>query len=57
MTVPESALLSDEEIERYQTEGFLLLDRPLVPLSALNEVRLMLDRLFDRFDRLPPVRP
>ena len=50
----ESALLSDEEIEQYQTEGFLLLDRPLVPLSALNEVRLMLDRLFDRFDRLPP---
>ena len=50
----ERTLLSDEEIERYEVEGFLLVDRPLVPLSALNEVGLLLDRLFDRFDRLPP---
>jgi ectoine hydroxylase-related dioxygenase (phytanoyl-CoA dioxygenase family) len=50
---PERTLLSDEEIERYRAEGFLLLDRPLVPLSALNDIKVLLDRLFERFDRLP----
>jgi phytanoyl-CoA hydroxylase len=54
VTEVPATLLSDEEVERYRTDGFLLVDRPLVSPSALDEVRVLLDRLFDRFDRLPP---
>jgi hypothetical protein len=46
--------LSDEEVERYRDEGFLCVDRPLIPLAALESVRVRLDSLFDRFHELPP---
>jgi hypothetical protein len=48
--------LTTDEVERYQTEGFLLVDRPLIPLAALETVRARLDSLFDRFDELPPAQ-
>jgi len=46
--------LSDQEVERYHNDGFLLLDRPLISPEALQEVREQLDRLFDHFARLVP---
>lgn len=46
--------LTAQEVEGYRAEGFLLVDRPLIPLSALEVVRARLDGLFDRFNELPP---
>ena len=47
-------VLSGEEVERYRREGFLLLDRPVIPADALKEVRDQIDNLFDHFQRLAP---
>jgi Phytanoyl-CoA dioxygenase (PhyH) len=48
-----SPVLGDQEVERYRADGFLLVDRPLISARALRELRMLLDGLFDRFDRLP----
>lgn len=48
-----TSVLTDEEVDRFRSEGFLLLDRPVISLDALEEARVLLDRLFARFDSLP----
>ena len=49
-----SSLLSEQEVESYQRDGFLLVDRPLISPETLQDVRAQIDRLFDHFDRLAP---
>ena len=51
---PRPNLLSEEEVERYRQDGFLLLDRPLIDPQALQDVRDQVDGLFDHFARLAP---
>ncbi len=45
--------LTDEERARFHDQGYLVVDRPLVTSDEIEEVRRLLDALFDRFDELP----
>ena len=44
-----SSLLTAAEIEHYRDEGYVNIDRPIVPAAALAVVRRRLDALFDRY--------
>jgi hypothetical protein len=46
--------LTGEERARFEHDGFLVLDRPIVEPDDVAEARDLLQDLFDRFDRLPP---
>jgi hypothetical protein len=47
-------LLSDDELARFGEQGFLHVDRPIIPAAAVAEVVRLLDALFARADDLPP---
>jgi len=51
--VPSSARLTSDEVHRFQSEGFLVVDRPIVPPEAVAAVRELINGLFRRFDTLP----
>ena len=50
---PLAPVLTEEEVDRFRSEGYLLVDRPVIALAELEAARLLLDRLFARFERLP----
>jgi hypothetical protein len=42
-----------DEVARFRRDGFVAVERPAVPPSALTTARELLDSLFDRADELP----
>jgi len=46
-------VLALHEIEQFRHDGYLVVDRPLVPRAEVAVARLLLAALFDEFDRLP----
>lgn len=46
-------VLSQQQIDRFDRDGFLALDRPFVSTDDLEVARRLIDGLFERFDELP----
>ncbi len=46
-------VLTEDEVNEYRANGFLCVDRPLISMTALDDIKEHLDRLFARFDELP----
>jgi hypothetical protein len=53
-SVSERRLLTADECAGFLEDGFLHVDRPLIPADAVAEVVELLDGLFARADELPP---
>jgi len=49
----EPVVVTAGERERFRRDGFLVLDRPLLAPAEVAQAHAMVQRLFDRFDRLP----
>jgi len=46
-------VLTPEEIARFRSEGFVAIDRPVVPAKDVAELKELLDRLFEHSSELP----
>lgn len=47
-------ILTPDEVRRYQEDGFVRVDRPVLSAASLEEVGRSLDGLFKHYQRLPP---
>ena len=52
-TVAPRVVLTDEDRERFEGDGFLIVDQPLFVPEELEVVHHILDELLERFDELP----
>jgi hypothetical protein len=52
----KTVTLSNQEIDQYHHDGFVCLDRPLLPDSDVREVSDRIDRILARWSTLPPGR-
>lgn len=52
-----TAVVTDDERNRFHQNGFLVVDRPVINESARRQVRELLDALFGRAQQVPRLGP